>query len=174
MKIDRRSIAALSLSAVALVGLVMSEGYSDKAIIPVKNDRPTVGFGSTFREDGTAVQLGDTITPQKAVARTLAHVQKDEGRIKQCVTAPLTQAEYDVMVDFSYQYGAKALCASTIVREANAGNYEASCRGYLLYKRVGGYDCSIPNNKVCPGVWARSKERYEKCMGGLHDATMGH
>lgn len=164
MKKQRITIAALSVSAVAFMGLVISEGYTDRAVIPVENDRPTVGFGSTFRDDGTAVQLGDTITPPKAVARTMAHIQKDESRIKQCVTAPLTQGEYDIMVDFSYQYGTGALCRSTIVREANAGNYKASCAGYLLYKRSGGYDCSIPGNKVCAGVWTRSKARYEKCM----------
>lgn len=165
--IDRKrsAIAAIVVSAAALVALVADEGYTDTAVIPVKGDRSTVGFGSTFREDGSAVQPGDTITPPKAIARTLAHIQKDEGRIKQCVTAPLSQVEYDLMVDFAYQYGTKALCASTVVREANAGNYEASCRGYLLYKRAGGYDCSTPGNRRCPGVWARSKARYLKCTG---------
>ena len=165
--IDRKrsAIAAIVVSVSALVALVMDEGYTDTAVIPVKGDRPTVGFGSTFREDGSAVQPGDTITPPKAIARTLAHVQKDESQIKRCVTAPLTQTEYDVMVDFAYQYGTKALCSSTIVREANAGNYEASCRGYLLYKRVAGYDCSTPGNRRCPGVWTRSQERYKRCKG---------
>lgn len=162
---QRSAIAGIVLSASALVGLALHEGWSDTAVVPVKNDRPTVGFGSTFREDGTAVRMGDTITPPKALARTLAHIQKDESQIKRCVTAPLSQVEYDLMVDFSYQYGTKVLCASTIVREANAGNYEASCRGYLLYKRAGGYDCSTPGNRRCPGVWARSQERYRKCMG---------
>ncbi len=167
-KPSRNVLAALSLSAAALVGLVVNEGYSDKAIIPVENDRPTVGFGSTFREDGSPVQPGDTITPPKALARSLAHIQNAEGRIKACVTAPLSQLEYDLMVDFSYQYGTRALCNSSMVREANAGNYKASCEGYLRYKFAGGYDCSTPGNKRCPGVWSRSKERYEKCAGGLN------
>lgn len=165
--IDRRrsAIAGIVLSASALVSLAVHESYTDTAVVPVKNDRPTVGFGSTLREDGTPVEMGDTITPPKALARTLAHIQKDEGQIKRCVTAPLSQVEYDLMVDFSYQYGTKALCASTIVREANAGNYEASCRAYLLYKRAGGFDCSTPGNRRCPGVWTRSMGRYKKCMG---------
>lgn len=161
----RAGIAVLVLSASALVGMLTSEGYTDKAIVPTKNDRPTVGFGSTFRDDGTPVKMGDTITPQKAVVRTLAHIQRDEARLKQCVTAPLTQAEYDTMVDFSYQYGTAKTCASVMVREANAGNYEASCNGYLKYKFSGGYDCSIPGNKVCAGVWTRNQERAKTCKG---------
>lgn len=164
MTIKRSRVAGLALSASALVGLIAHEGYTDKAVIPVKGDRPTVGFGSTFKEDGTAVKMGDAITPQKAIARTLNHVQKDEAGLKSCVTAPLSQAEYDLMVNFSYQYGVPTLCSSSIVKQVNAGNYAASCEGYLLYKKVAGYDCSTPGNKRCPGVWARSQERYKTCM----------
>ena len=163
--IDRRLVAGLFLSASAFVGLTLEEHYTDRAIIPTKNDKPTVGFGSTFREDGSPVQMGDTIKPPQALARTLAHIQKDEVGLKRCVTAPLTQTEYDLLVNFSYQYGVRKTCASAMVREANAGNYAESCKGYLLYKKSGGFDCSIPGNKICAGVWTRSQERYKKCMG---------
>ena len=161
--IKRNAIAALSLSAAALVGLLAHEGYSDRAIIPVAGDRPTVGFGSTFREDGAPVRMGDTITPPKAVARSYAHIARDEAGIKACVTAPLTQGEYDTMVDFAYQYGVPTLCKSSMVREANAGNYRAACDAYLLYKRVAGRDCSIRANG-CYGVWTRSQDRQRRCL----------
>lgn len=163
--IKRTTVAALSVSAAALVSLALHEGYTDRAIIPTKDDRPTVGFGSTFREDGTPVRMGETITPPVALARTLAHIQKDETGIKRCVTAPLYQHEYDVMVDFAYQYGVPTLCTSSMVRHANAGNYTASCNSYLLYKRAAGYDCSTPGNKRCWGVWVRQLERQKKCLG---------
>jgi lysozyme len=165
MKIERKHIAALALSASALVGLIAHEGYTDKAVIPTKNDRPTVGFGSTFKEDGSPVKMGDTITPHKAIARTLNHIQKDEINIRSCVKAPLSQVEYDTMVDFAYQYGTGKLCSSDVVKQANAENYTASCKGYLLYRYSGGYDCSTPSNKRCSGVWARSQERHNTCMG---------
>lgn len=161
--IKRNAIAALSLSAAALVGLLAHEGYSERAIIPVAGDRPTVGFGSTFREDGSPVQMGDTITAPRAVARSYAHIARDERGIKACVTAPLTQGEYDTMVDFAYQYGVPTLCKSSIVREANAGNYRASCDAYLLYKRVAGRDCSNRANG-CYGVWTRSQDRQRRCL----------
>lgn len=163
MKHPRTTIGALSLSAAALVGLLAHEGYSDRAIIPVAGDRPTVGFGSTFRDDGSPVRMGDTITPPKAVARSYAHIAKDEAGIKRCVTAPLTQGEYDTMVDFAYQYGVPTLCKSSMVREANAGNYRAACDAYLLYKRVAGRDCSIRANG-CYGVWTRSQDRQRRCL----------
>lgn len=164
MKNNRTVIAALSLSAAALVGLVAHEGYTDEAIIPVKGDVPTNGFGGTVNLDGTRVQLGDKTNPVAALQRSLGHIQKDEAGIKRCVTAPLHQAEYDLLVDFAYQYGTGALCKSEMVRQANAGNYAASCAGYLRYKMVAGYDCSTPGNRRCPGVWKRSQERHAKCM----------
>lgn len=163
MRHPRVAVAALSLSAAALVAKVAYEGYTDTAIIPVAGDRPTVGFGSTFREDGSPVQMGDRITPPKAVARTYAHIQKDEAGIKRCITAPLNQVEYDLLVDFAYQYGVPTLCRSSIVSDLNAGKYATACEGYLKYKFVAGRDCAIRANG-CYGVWTRSQDRHRKCI----------
>jgi lysozyme len=184
----RIAIGALSLSAVALVGLWQHEGWTERAVIPVKGDVPTVGPGLTQRPDGSPVQMGDTIKPLEGAKRSLAHIQKDEAGIKRCVTAPLHQAEYDLMVDFAYQYGVAALCRSGIVREANAGNYSASCEAYEDFRLVRAargekegdpgivrgrdgvlrYDCSTQvngkPNRRCWGVWARSQERARKCL----------
>jgi lysozyme len=160
----RLAVSALSLSLAGFVGLVAHESYTDKAIVPTKNDRPTVGFGSTFRDDGSPVQMGDTITPPRAIARSAAHIAKDEAGLKRCVTGPMSQVEYDVLVDFAYQYGVAAACLSSMVRETNAGNYVAACNAYTLYKRSGGFDCSTPGNKICAGVWKRSLERQAKCL----------
>ena len=161
---QRRNVIALSASAALLVSLVVSEGYTEKAVIPVKGDVPTVGFGMTYRQDGTPVQMGDRTNPIDAIQRSLSHIQKDEIGIKKCVTAPLSQVEYDLMVDFAYQYGVPTLCRSSMVKKANIGDYVGSCKAYLQYKRVNGYDCSTPGNKRCWGVWQRSVERYNDCM----------
>lgn len=161
---QRRNVIALSASAALLVSLVVSEGYTEKAVIPVKGDVPTVGFGMTYRPDGTPVQMGDRTNPIDAIQRSLSHIQKDEIGIKKCVTAPISQVEYDLMVDFAYQYGVPKLCRSNMVKKANIGDYVGSCKAYLQYKRVNGYDCSTPGNKRCWGVWQRSVERYNDCM----------
>lgn len=160
MKMNRRSISALSLSAVALVGLVMSEGYSDKAIIPIPGDVPTIGFGST-----QGVKMGDTTTPTKALGRALQDVQKFEGAVRQCVTVPLHQYEYDAYIRLSYNIGGKAFCDSTLVRKLNDEDYSGACLEILRWDRSGG--------KKIAGLTKRRQAEYQQCMGGITDATMG-
>lgn len=164
----RLPIAALVLSAAGFAGIVMNEHYTGTAVIPTQGDRPTVGFGSTFREDGSPVRMGDTITPPQAIARSVAHIAKDEVGLKRCVTAPLLQAEYDLLVDHAYQYGVATTCSSSMVLYANAGRYVDACNAYLRYKFAAGYDCSTlvggKPNRRCWGVWERSLERQKKCL----------
>ena len=164
MRHPRIAFAALTLSAAGFAGLVLEESYTSSAVVPTKGDRPTVGFGSTFRDDGTPVQMGDTLTPARAVARSVAHIAKDESGLRKCVTGAMSQVEYDILVKFSYQYGVYATCNSSMVRNINAGNYKLACEGYTLYKFSAGYDCSTPGNRTCGGVWTRNLERREQCL----------
>ena len=78
----RQIVAVMSLSAAGLIGLVVRESYTDKATVPTQGDRPTVGFGSTFHEDGTPVQMGDTTTPVRALIKAHAHITKDEAAFR--------------------------------------------------------------------------------------------
>jgi len=161
----RTAVAGLVLSAAGLIALVSHEGYRDSAYIPIPGDRPTVGFGSTFKEDGSPVKLGDTTTPQKALRMSLAHIGKDELQLKRCVTGTLSQQEYDILVDFAYWRGSGGACRSEVVKAINRGDYVASCNAYLNLdsRRATGKDCSLPGSG-CRGVWLRAQERHEKCM----------
>ena len=116
----RVGIATLCLSAAGLVGLVGYEGYTDRAVIPIPGDVPTIGFGTT-----EGVKLGDKTTPPKALSRALTDIQKYEGAVKRCVKVPLTQGEYDSFISASYNIGGEAFCNSTLVKKLNAGDYDA-------------------------------------------------
>lgn len=166
----RIAVAALSLSAAAFVGLVSSEGYEDKAMVPTQGDRPTVGFGSTFHADGTPVKMGESTTPVRALVLAQAHIAKDEAVFRESLAgASLNQVEFDVYMDFVYQYGTNAWGSSSMRRHVLAGNYRQACDALLQWKRAGGYDCSTmingQPNKRCWGVWQRQLERHSKCIG---------
>lgn len=173
----RIAAGVLSLSAVAFVGRLAHEGYTDKAVIPTKGDVPTVGFGSTVREDGSRVTMGDKTDPVAAVRRALVHIQRDEAHIKQCIglDTPLHQAEFDVYSELAYNIGTRTFCVNAktggpgaIPRQLQARNYKGACDAILLYKFAAGYDCStvingVPN-KRCYGVWKDRLRLHKQCM----------
>jgi len=163
VKHPRIIIGALSLSASALIGLAVSEGYRDTAYIPTKGDVPTLGFGTTTRLDGSPVQMGDRTNPVEALQRKQRDLIKFEGALKTCVKVPLHQAEYDVYVDHAYNIGSGAFCSSTIVRRLNTQDYTGACDAILMWRRVGAQDCSVPGNKICWGLWERRLAAHAKC-----------
>lgn len=152
MKSPRTTIAALSISGAALVGILTHEGFRDKAYIPVPGDVPTVGFGTT---DG--VKMGDSIDPVAAVNRAHRDIVKFENALKQCVKVPLYQHEFDAYTKLTYNIGSSAFCGSTLVRKLNAGDYTGACKEILRWDRFQG--------KPLRGLTNRRQEEYKLCLG---------
>lgn len=169
----RIALGLLSMSAAAFVARLSHEGYTDGAVIPTKGDVPTVGFGSTVREDGTRVNMADRTDPVSALRRALVHVQKDEAKIKQCIglNVKLHQAEFDAYSELAYNIGNYNFCTNPktggpglIPRKLKAGDYVGACNGILAYKYADGYDCSTPGNRRCSGVWTDRLRTHAACM----------
>lgn len=184
----RIAVAALSLSAAAFIGLVSSESYTEMAVIPVQGDRPTAGFGSTRHVDGAPVKMGDRLDPVRALITAQAHIAKDEAAFRSTLDgAKLSQAEYDVYLDWTYQYGIGAWRSSAMRTHILAEEYRSACDALISYRFITSptaiagwqpykfdaagrpvrwrFDCSAPGNKVCPGVWTRQQERHRRCLG---------
>ena len=147
----RLKVAALTLSASALVGIAGWEGYSGNAYQDIVNVW-TIGFGST-----KGVKSGDTIDPVRALQRKLDDVQKFEGAIKQCVKVPLHQHEYDAYLSLAYNIGPTAFCNSTLVRRLNDQDYAGACREILRWDKAGG--------KPVRGLTLRREAEYKQCIG---------
>lgn len=148
----RTNVAALGLSAVALVGILVHEGYNDNAYIPVAGDVPTIGFGTTG-----GVALGDKTTPTKALVRAMQDVQAFEGALKNCVKVDLHHYEYDAYISLSYNIGSKAFCSSTLVKMLNTRDYEGACKQILRWDRFQG--------RPLKGLTVRRQAEYKKCIG---------
>lgn len=123
MNQNRFVVSALTISALGFVSITGYEGYREKAYTPVVGDVATIGFGTT-----EGVKLGDTITPERALARALHDVTRFEGALRSCVKAPLHQYEYDAYISLAYNIGSRAFCRSTLVRKLNAGDYAEACK----------------------------------------------
>jgi hypothetical protein len=77
---NRTLIASLTITASALVGLAVHEGYCGEACIPVKGDRPTLGFG-----DAQGVKLGQKTDPVRALIRLNFQAEAFQHAMRQCV-----------------------------------------------------------------------------------------
>lgn len=148
----RLAVAALTLSASALVGIAQWESYRGEAYTPVKGDVPTIGFGST---DG--VRLGDKTTPERALVRLLADANSHSEGIKRCISAPLYQHEFDAYSSLAFNIGVSAFCRSTLVLKLNAGDYAVACAQILRWDRFRG--------RRLAGLTKRRQAEYKLCMG---------
>ena len=156
---QRIAVAIMSLSAAGFAGIVLQEGFNEKAYVPIEGDKITIGFGTT-----EGVKMGDKITPPQAIGRAVRDINKFEGALKQCVTVPLSQSEYDAFVSTAYNIGPSAFCKSGIVRKLNAMDYDGACAEILRWRFFQGKDCAIPSNK-CSGLYSRRKIESEQCRG---------
>lgn len=159
------SVALLAASAAFFTSLIGYEGYKSKPYLDSAKV-PTIGIGSTSYENGTKVKMTDKpVTKERAVQIAKAHIAKDEVAFRKSLSGvELTQTEYDVYLDFVYNYGQANWNDSSMLRNLKAGQYKQACASLLKYKYVAKRDCSVRSNG-CYGVWTRQKDRYSKCMG---------
>lgn len=155
--IKRTTIAALSVSAAALVGIAVHEGYSDQPYLDSVGV-PTIGFGRT--ED---VRPNERTTPQRELVRALKDLDGRKAAIARCVTAPLYQHELDAYMSLTYNIGTGAFCGSTLVKKINAGDYAAACAEILRWNKAGG--------RVLPGLTIRRQAEYRQCIGATERAA---
>ncbi len=149
----RRAIASLSLSAAALIGIAVHEGYSDRPIIPVKGDRLTIGFG-----DATNVKPTDKTDPVRALIRLGEHVNRFESEMKACIgDVPLHQHEWEAYISWAYNVGSGAACESTLVKKLKAKDYAGACKELLKWDKFQG--------KTLAGLTKRRKDEYRQCIG---------
>lgn len=149
-----KRIAALSLSAAALVGIAMHEGYRDTAYDDGVGVQ-TIGFGTT-----EGVRPGDRITPERALVRLLADADRTQSDLRACIgPVPMYQHEWDAIVSWAYNIGTGAACKSTLVRRLRAQDYPGACAELLRWTRAGG--------RVLPGLVKRRQAEYQLCMGGV-------
>ncbi|WP_167027830.1 lysozyme [Luteibacter sp. SG786] len=107
----------------------------------------TIGYGST-----SGVKEGDVITLDQAEARLDRDLMNAAAVVNQKVTVPLTQNQFDALVDFVFNLGGKNFSSSTLLRKINAGDYEGAAAEFQKWTLAAG--------RTLPGlVIRRANER---------------
>lgn len=176
--LPRQPVEELTVSDAAIEARHTSEGFRAGPYIPTQGDVPTIGYGSTVYEGGKRVTLADPpVTKQRALQIAKHHQSKDEAAFRASIPGVmLYPGEYDLYLDFVYNFGQTNWRNSSMRRHLLAGNYPQACQSLLAWRRQGpspGRDCSLPANwgpKGCKGVWLRQQERHSACMQLQGDA----
>jgi lysozyme len=108
----------------------------------------TIGYGHT-----KGVYDGMTITQGQAEQMLLTELEEYEGYIESMVTVPLTQNQFDALVVWVYNLGPTNFRNSTLLKELNAGNYNAAGQEITRWNKAGG--------KVLAGLVKRREAEAE-------------
>jgi lysozyme len=80
----------------------------------------TIGFGSTYYEDGKPVKLGDTITQERANELFNMIAEDFAKRVRTLLRVTLNENQFSALVSFAYNAGVANLNKSTLLRKVNA------------------------------------------------------
>ena len=115
------------------------EGFSSKPYL-CPAGKATVGFGSTFYEDGTPVKLTDPpITEERAkdIVYTVLYKQF-EYALNNAISVPVTQNQFDALLDWTYNVGVGNMKTSTLLRKLNQKDYAGAADQLLMWNKAGG------------------------------------
>ena len=117
-------------------GLHLTESFESCALVAYWDKFAkiwTIGWGHT-----RGVKEGDTCTQAQADAWLLEDVQEAVAAVNRLVRVPVMQAEFDAMVDFTFNAGQGNFASSTLLKDVNACNFAAADREFLRWDMAGG------------------------------------
>ena len=139
--------ASLSAGAAAVALITTYEGlrleaYKDPVGVW------TICYGSTKN-----VQPGQVATLQECENRLGADAEEAANAVRKYVQHPITQEQFDALVDFTFNLGAGNLKNSTLLRKLNAGDCYGAAEEFRRWVYAGG--------QVLPGLQKRREAEYE-------------
>lgn len=98
----------------------------------------TIGYGHTSAAGSPQVKAGMTITAAQAEEILKRDLAQYERAVLTAVKVPLSQEQFDALVSWTYNLGAKSLLVSTLLKKLNAGDYAAVPAEMKRWNRAGG------------------------------------
>lgn len=98
----------------------------------------TIGYGWTQPVDGKPIRAGMTINQETAERLLKTGLVSYESDVSRLVKVGMTQGQFDALVSFTYNLGARSLSTSTLLRKLNAGDYAGAADEFLRWNKAGG------------------------------------
>jgi lysozyme len=128
----------MRLSAAGLELLKRSEGFRDRIYLDVAG-YPTIGYGHRLLHPES---FRDGVNREQAAEILVSDVRDAEQAVEKLVKVPLTQGQFDALVDFCFNLGQGKLAESTLLKDLNAGQYETAGEQLLRWDHAGGRECA--------------------------------
>jgi GH24 family phage-related lysozyme (muramidase) len=113
------------------------EGFRSRTYLDVAGF-PTIGYGHRLIHPGS---FPDGISEADAAEILAADVRDAEQAVGRVVGVPLTQGQFDALVDFCFNLGAGRLAKSTLLKVLNDGRYADAAEQLLRWDQAGGQEC---------------------------------
>ena len=115
------------------------EGFSSKPYLCSANV-PTIGFGSTYYENGMLVTLDDdSVSEQRATEILKFTTDKMYGSfVNKAVKVKLNQNQFDALVSFAYNLGNGNLQQSTLLKKVNNNDFIGASLEFEKWNKAGG------------------------------------
>jgi len=98
----------------------------------------TIGYGHTSAAGNPQVTDGSVISQTEAENILAKDLYSFERGVLACVKVPLSQHQFDVLVDFAYNAGLGALQKSTLLKKVNASDFDAVPAELMTWTKGGG------------------------------------
>lgn len=128
----------MKLSAEGLQLIKQQEGFRSRTYLDVAGF-PTIGFGHRLIHPGS---FPDGIDEAQATEILASDVRDAEQAIGHLVKVPLTQGQFDALVDFCFNLGSGRLASSTLLKVLNSGRYADAAEQLLRWDQAGGQECA--------------------------------
>ena len=123
----------MHLSAAGLELLKKSEGFRDRVYCDVAGFR-TIGYGHRLT---AAESYPNAISLAQAESILAADIAIAEAAVSRLVQVPLTQGQFDALVDFVFNLGSGRLASSTLLSYLNGGKYDDAAWLLLSWDHAG-------------------------------------
>ena len=101
---------------------------------------PTIGYGSTYYENGIKVNMSDVpITKQRAEQLLQHTADRFASKVANLIKNPVTQNQFNALVSFAFNVGSGALASSTLLKLVNINPNDAMiAKEFLRWNKAGG------------------------------------
>jgi lysozyme len=117
-------------------GTKLTEGFEGCRLVAYQDVRGvwTIGYGHT----GSDVREGQMCSPEQADYWLQEDMAWATGVVNREVKVPVTQEEFNALVDLVFNIGGGNFDSSTLLRELNAGDYAGAAEQFARWDMAGG------------------------------------